>query len=255
MALMAIDQGNSRTKFGIFHHGVLQQAWSVPTDKTAIAADLQAACAAHLLPDQLSIGLCTVVPEAVPQWKALAVEHGYELTVITGSTPTPLRNDYETPETLGPDRLMMSVAAAHHAGTPVIPVSLGTAIVVDAVSRDGAYLGGMIAPGIEVIARALPAAASALWPVDWQEPAAPIGRTSQAAMTSGLFYESLGGLRAMIDATRLQLGETAPLALTGGWAAKLAPYLDHVALVEDHLVLLGIVLTLQPPVSRSKSCS
>lgn len=245
MALLAIDQGNTRTKFGLFTAGALQRVWTITTRKDATADELaSAAFTQHRLPDDLHVGLCSVVPELVPCW-ATAVG-GRGLTIITGETPTPLLNSYATPATLGADRLMMAVAAAERVGAPVIPISLGTATVVDAVSADGAYLGGMIAPGIAVTAQALATAASALGTVAWQPPAAAIGRSSADAMTSGLFYQSIGGLRAMVEAIRQELQHPhAPLALTGGWAKTLAPYLHHVAVVDPSLVLQGIAVTLR----------
>lgn len=244
MDLLAIDQGNSRTKFGLFVDGVLQQAWAVPTVKPGDARALQQSLIAHGITAPARIGLCSVVPEALPGWQALAAAGGHRLQVIDGRTAGPLRNAYATPETLGPDRLMAAVAAAARVGTPVIPISLGTAIVVDAVSAEGVYLGGMIAPGIDVIARALASSTSALTRVDWHAPREAIGRSSLTAQESGLYHLSLGGIRTMIAAAREALGSATPLVLTGGWASRLAPCLDGVALVDEQLILTGIALTL-----------
>lgn len=245
MPLLTIDQGNSRTKCGLFAGGKLRHTWYAPTDKHADAADLaQLAFAEPSVPRSVRIGLCSVTPELLPRWQRMADDRGCELIVLTGLSPTPLRNAYQTPETLGPDRLLAAVAAAACAGMPVIPLSLGTATVVDAVSSDGAYLGGMIAPGIGMAAAALSASASALWPVEWRAPATAIGSSSDAAMTSGLFYQSVGGVRAMLQAVRAELAADAPAVLTGGWASCLAPYLDNVACVDASLVLRGIAICL-----------
>ena len=99
------------------------------------------------LPRLGHLGLCSVVPELLPAWEQMAAASGYPLTILTGQSTTPLRNAYLTPETLGADRLLAAVAAAARVGTPVIPLHAGTATVVDAVSPEGAYLGGMITPG------------------------------------------------------------------------------------------------------------
>ncbi|HEX2948479.1 MAG TPA: type III pantothenate kinase [Armatimonadota bacterium] len=246
MFLLAIDQGNTRTKFGIYSTGTLCKSWVSATNKTASADDL-----AHTIFNtateiqECEIGLCTVVPELLPQWQQMAYTYNIPLTCITGLTPTPLRNAYETPETLGPDRLMAAVAAENLVGSPVIVLSLGTATVVDAVSRDATFLGGMIAPGIGTMARALTARASALQSVKWQRPTAAIARSSTQAMMSGLFYQSVGGIQNMVHVVRKELGIEAPIAITGGWASSIAPYLDCVALTDELLVLHGIALTLQ----------
>ena len=242
MRLLSIDQGNTRTKLGLFAEGALQRTWSFPTAKRASAAELAQAVGIADLPPRIHIGLCSVVPALRPAWEALAAHIDSPLTVITGASPTPLRNAYTTPESLGPDRLMAAVAAARVA-LPVMPLCLGTASVVDAVSAEGVYLGGMIAPGIGLVASALSASASALYPVPWGQPACAIGRSTDAALTSGQFYQALGGLQAMLHAVRAELGP-APLVLTGGWAAQIAPYLDEVALCDESLILRGIAFTL-----------
>jgi type III pantothenate kinase len=240
--LLAIDQGNQRTKFGLFDGDTLLMNGVQPTDKQADAAAL----AAMLLESGpgLRLGLSTVVPELLPAWRAMAQAHNLSLTILTGISPTPLCNMYATPETLGADRLLAAVAAAHLVGTPVIPISLGTATVVDAVSADGAYLGGMIAPGVGIAIDGLARATSALPNAVWRVPASPIGRDSREAVANGLFFQTIGGLQAMIAATRAALGMPALLALTGGWADAMAPHLDGVALCDPYLVLRGIARVL-----------
>ncbi len=245
MYLLAIDQGNTRTKFGLFSHGALQRVWTANTDKTATPAVLRAhAFPAIDLPRGIHVGLCTVVLELLPAWEQLAAERGYPLTILTGLSPTPLQNAYLTPATLGGDRLMAAVAAAARVGTPVISLHAGTATVVDAVSPDGAYLGGIISLGIGTAATALTAATSALQLATWRAPVHAIGRSSTEALSNGLFYQSVGGVRAMVDAVRAELGAPAPLALTGGWAGALHPHLDNVALLDEYLVLHGIAICL-----------
>ncbi|MHB0939308.1 MAG: type III pantothenate kinase [Armatimonadota bacterium] len=245
MQLLAIDQGNTRTKLGLFEDGALKKTSAFPTQKAASPADLeQAVFTRSGFPRDARIGLCTVAPEAVPAWDALAARVGCSLTVLTGTSPTPLTNAYATPRTLGPDRLLAAVAAANAAGAPVISISLGTAMVVDAVSADRAYLGGMIAPGIGLAERALVRGTSALRAVTWKRPAQAIGRSTEESLVNGWFYHSIGSLREMIAATRKALGVAAPLVLTGGWARQIAPHLDGVAQVDQYLVLRGIMLTL-----------
>lgn len=236
MSLLAIDQGNTRTKFGLFRHGTLVHTWSVDTDRAASPAALAQAASMADLPADACVGLCTVVPALGPVWRQAMTERKFH--EITGASSTPLRNAYATPDTLGPDRLLAAVAAAEIA-VPVVVVSLGTATVVDAVSAERVYLGGMIAPGLRTLSRQLADAASALHPVAWREPDRALGRTTEDALTSGWYHLALGGLQAMIQAARNELGIEAPLVLTGGWAETLAPYLAPLA-VDAHLVLRGL---------------
>ena len=245
VSLLAIDQGNTRTKLGLFCDRELQRVWTAATNKTASPDELRA-MVFHVpeVPTVISLALCTVVPELLPAWQQMATASTCPLLTLTGLSPTPLRNAYETPETLGADRLMAAVAAAECIGVPVIPVLAGTATVVDAVSWERHYLGGLIGIGIGTAAEALAEAASILWPAEWREPAHAIGRSSDEALSNGLFYQSIGGVVAMVQAIRAELAApAAPLVLTGGWAQRLSPHLEHVALVDDHLVLRGIAIT------------
>ena len=245
MHLLAIDQGNTRTKFGLFVHGALQCVWTVDTGKSATPDELAAqAFSPSEVPGLVHLGLCSVVPELLPAWEHLAAQRGCPLTLLTGQSPTPLRNAYQTPTTLGADRLMAAVAAAQHVGLPVIPLHAGTTTVVDAVSADGVYLGGMISLGIGSAAHALSTATSTLQPATWREPAQAIGRTTTEALANGLFYQSIGGVQAMVAAIRAELAAPVPLALTGGWAGALRHHLDQVALLDEYLVLHGIAITL-----------
>lgn len=243
--LLAIDQGNTRTKLGIFSGTALQYHWNIITNKYATATEL----AQHIMPTTGSPlpklwGLCSVVPEQLDCWSQVASSCGATLTIFTGRSLTSLRNAYFSPDSLGADRLLAAVAAAHIAGTPVIPVSLGTATVVDAVSADATYLGGLIAPGIGTSMSALAGAASALNHISWKPPASVIGQSSHDAMVNGLFYQQTGGIRAMILAVRRELECESPVVLTGGWATQLAPHLEGVAAIDEFLVLRGIALTI-----------
>jgi type III pantothenate kinase len=245
VAILAIDQGNSRTKLGLFRDGVLLHSWDAPTDKAADSTALAQLLWTAEVPPNTPIGLCSVVPELRDAWVTATDALGYPLTIITGETPTPLRNAYATPATLGPDRLMAAVAAISMVGgPPVIPISLGTATVVDAVGSGPTYLGGMIAPGIGTSARALGLAASALDEPTWEYPAHAIGASTAEALASGLFHFAVGSLNAMLAATRAELGAPAPAIVTGGWADHITPYLDGPAIAYPNLVLLGIARTM-----------
>jgi hypothetical protein len=113
--LLAIDQGNTRTKFGVFRGQALLGTWALPTDKAVEVAALTRLLAGHLpidSPPYPPIALCSSVPELLPTWRAAAEAAGRALTIFTGESPVPLRNGYATPATLGADRLLAAVAAA-----------------------------------------------------------------------------------------------------------------------------------------------
>lgn len=164
----------------------------------------------------------------------------------------PLAVQVDFPERVGMDRLMAAVAANHlrPAKSPAIVVDAGTAITVDLVSEEGAFLGGAILPGLRLVARALSAGTDQLPLVEscLEAPPPVLGKNTTAAIQSGLFWGSLGAVRELIS----RLGETAqtppPVFLTGGDAARLMPLLSAdqrlpgtIRFVED-LVLWGIAL-------------
>jgi type III pantothenate kinase len=244
VALLAVDQGNSQTKWGLFVDGQLVCSWITPTEKNLDMTALTLALPSVAGGAVPALGVCSVIPELHSSWKALAERLDLSLTLFTGTFPTPLCNAYTTPETLGPDRLLAAVAAVACVGAPVLVVHLGTATVVDAVAAPGIFLGGMIAPGISTAQAALCQATSALTSVPWQPPLQAIGRSTPEAIGSGWFHHSLGAIRGMVAACADELGVPAPLVLTGGWARTIAPFLSDVARVDEFLILTGIATML-----------
>lgn len=243
MSLLAIDIGNTRTKFGVFSQNALVRTWNVATAEIATVD-----AAGHILaslPPGTTIGVCSVVATHTTYFRDAARQQERTCILLSGQSPTPLRNRYHTPDMLGTDRLMAAVAAVQLCGAPVIPICLGTATVVDAVSAQHEYLGGMIAPGVGTAMQGLAHTASALYPITWQHPASAIGCNTDQALISGLYYQTLGGIRAMIDAVRDALGVAAPIVLSGGWAAPLQTDISAGARYEPHLILHGIAVTVR----------
>jgi type III pantothenate kinase len=156
-------------------------------------------------------------------------------------TGLPIR--YDDPREVGPDRIVNSVAAKSRHGAPVIVVDFGTSTNFDVVSAEGEYVGGVLAPGIEISMEALFARAARLVKVDYAEPASVIGKTTVAGLQSGLVYGFAGQVDGIVAAVRGELeAPEAPVVATGGLAALIAPHATTIDSVDPFLTLEGLRL-------------
>ena len=147
---------------------------------------------------------------------------------------------YENPREVGADRIVNSVAAFEMFGGPVIAVDFGTATTFDCVSREGEYLGGAIFPGIHISMEALFERASMLHRVELARPKSVIGKTTTAALQSGLLFGYAGVVDAMVERIRAELGQDARVVATGGLAHRVADETRSIERVEPFLTLEGL---------------
>jgi type III pantothenate kinase len=150
----------------------------------------------------------------------------------------PIRID--NPRELGADRLVNAVAAEHLLGSPVIVVDLGTALTFDVVSEAGEYLGGIIAPGVEISMEALTQRAAALPKIDLTAPRSLIGKGTVDAIRSGVIYGFAGQVDAIVSRLRDELGEETEAIATGGLASAIVPFCETIDDVDEDLTLEGL---------------
>jgi type III pantothenate kinase len=155
-------------------------------------------------------------------------------------TGIPLR--YDDPREVGPDRIANAVAAKERYGAPCIVVDFGTSTNFDVVSPDGEYVGGVLAPGIEISMEALFQRAARLVKVDFVDPPSVIGRTTETALRSGLVYGFAGQVDGIVAAIRKELGVEAQVVATGGLAELIAPHSATIEKVDQLLTLEGLRL-------------
>jgi type III pantothenate kinase len=153
-------------------------------------------------------------------------------------TGMPIR--IENPRELGADRLVNAIAAYERIGAPCIAVDFGTAVNYDVVSGAGEYLGGVIAPGVEISLEALSQRAAALPRVRLSAPASPIGRSTLEAIQSGVVYGYAGQVDGLVGRLREALGEEATAIATGGFAGVIVPHCEQIDEVDDLLTLQGL---------------
>ena len=243
--LLAVDVGNTVTKFGVFAADELAGTWEVtPSERcTADEAWAQAACAIDMLgaPEPASAILSCVVPSLAEVWRsALGKLCGARPYVVGPGLKTGIRMRYDDPSEVGSDRVADAVAARETYGAPVVVVDLGTTTNIEVVDESGAFAGGIIAPGVALGARSLTAAAARLPMIELRAPERVIGRSTRSAMQSGVVLGEAARIGGLLDAVMDELGTDAPVVITGDGAAQVAALISHDAVVDETLTLRGL---------------
>src|SRR5207245_2698289 len=187
-------------------------------------------------------GIClsTTVPLLLRSYEELSERLGVELLAVGPGARTGIAVRYDDPREVGPDRIVNAVAAKERYGAPCIVVDFGTSTNFDVVSPEGEYVGGVLAPGIEISMEALFQRAARLVKVDFAEPPSVIGKTTESALRSGLVYGFAGQVDGIVTAIRGELGVDAPVVATGGLAELIAPHAHTIERVDPFLTLEGL---------------
>jgi len=243
-SLLAIDVGNTQTLIGLFDGGLLSEHWRVATEPNRSGDELGALYKSFLdLAGVSGICLSSTVPQLVRSYEEFAGRYTDADWLELGPgvrTGIPIR--YEDPREVGPDRIANAVAAADRYGAPCIVVDFGTSTNFDVVSPEAEYVGGVLAPGIEISMDALFARAARLRKVDFIEPEHVIGKTTVASLQSGLVYGFAGQVDGIVRRIRDELAVNARAIATGGLADLIAPHASTIELVDPFLTLEGLRL-------------
>ena len=212
---LAIDIGNTNITLGLYQGDTLGPRWRLSTVHERMPDEyglqlLGLFNHAGIKPDDVTaIALASVVPPLTGTWVELCKTYlNHEPLVVDSGVKTGVRILIDEPRQVGADRIV-DVAAAHKLyGGPACIVDFGTATTFDAVSADGDYLGGAIAPGISIAADALFHRASKLPRVDLVRPPSAIGKNTVHAMQSGLLFGYVGLVEGLVARFRVTLGPT-----------------------------------------------
>jgi type III pantothenate kinase len=242
--LLAIDVGNTQTALGLFESGELAERWRLSTEPQRTGDELGLFLGGLIeLASLDGICLSSTVPSLIRSYEDLAAQVGAQLLVLGPGTRTGMAIRYDDPREVGPDRIANAVAARSRYGAPSIVVDFGTSTNFDVVSAAGEYIGGVLAPGIEVSMDALFERAARLVKVDFVAPESAIGKTTESALRSGLVYGFAGQVDGIVTRIRAELGdEGAPVVATGGLAALIAPHAATIGKVDQFLTLEGLRL-------------
>jgi type III pantothenate kinase len=245
--LLAVDVGNTQTVFGLYEGDQLGERWRIATEAERTGDELGA-----LLTDFFDFaaleGICLscTVPRLIREYEHLAARWAkLPLLVVGPGVKTGIPIQYDDPREVGPDRVMNAVAAKEKYGAPAIVVDFGTSTNFDVVSPNGDYVGGVLAPGVEVSMDALFARAARLVKVDYVEPPTVIGKTTATALQSGLVYGFAGQVDGIVDAIRGELGAEATAIATGGLADLIAPHSRTISRIDPFLTLDGLRIVWQ----------
>jgi type III pantothenate kinase len=248
--LLAIDVGNTQTHLGAFDGERLVEHWRFQTRAGATGDELAERIAGMLalsgvtLADLDAVCASSVVPPLGAQYEQLTERYLEDAATFLAVEPgvktgMPIRID--NPLEVGADRLVNSVAAYDRIGGACVVVDFGTGINFDAVSADGEYLGGAIAPGLEVSLTALVERAARIPRIELAEPETAIGRSSRAAIQSGVVFGFAGLIDGVVRRIEEELGDATMLA-TGGLAAAIVPFTETIDEVDEMLTLKGLRL-------------
>jgi type III pantothenate kinase len=241
--LLAIDVGNTQTVLGLFDREELREHWRVATESERTGDELGLLLRGLVdLAALDGVALSCTVPALARSYEELAERSGLELLMLGPGTRTGIPVRYEDPREVGPDRIANAVAALERYGAPCIVVDFGTSTNFDVVSREGEYVGGVLAPGIEVSMNALAARAARLFRVDYSAPPTVIAKNTAASLQSGLVYGFAGQVDGIVDRIRGELGAEAPTVATGGLAELIAPHARTLERVDPFLTLEGVRL-------------
>ena len=244
--LLAVDVGNSDTVVGWFAGRELAGFWRF-TSRSAtadeIALRLDALARAHRWPRELGAVLCSVVPALTSPWStALGRLIGHPPVEVSAETARRLPIRYRDRAAVGADRIANAVAARALYGVPAIVVDLGTATTFDCISRQGAYLGGAIAPGVATSAEELFRRAARLHRVELKRPARALGRSTEESLQAGVLWGAAGQVDALVRRLALEMKGTPVVIATGGLAAVVTPECETINRVDEGLTLKGMRL-------------
>jgi type III pantothenate kinase len=247
--LLTIDIGNTNVTLGLYDGETLGPRWRLATvhermpDEYGLQfmglinhsgykpSDIHGVCLASVVPP-----LTGKVLEACQRYL------NQEALVVDTGVKTGVRVRYDDPRAVGADRVVDAAAVLHFYGGPACVVDFGTATTFDAISAEGDYLGGAIAPGIGIAAEALFLRAAKLPRVDLQRPPAAIGRNTVHSMQSGLLFGYVSLVEGMVVRFRAELGPAMKVIATGGLAEIIAQETDAIQIIAPWLTLDGLRL-------------
>jgi type III pantothenate kinase len=251
--LLTIDVGNTNTVLGVFNKDKLEQSWRVKTDPRDTADELwlQYSALVHDF-DITGVAICSTVPAVLREIRKLLDEHYSEIktTIIEPGVKTGVPLLVDNPKEIGADRIVNSLAAFALYGSdgPAIVVDFGTSTNLDVVSPKGEFLGGALAPGIEISVEALAARAAQLRKVELVRPKSVIGKNTVEALQSGTIYGFAGQVDGLVNRIIDELADLYPQAgevvviATGGLAPLVLGISETIEFHEPDLTLIGLRL-------------
>ncbi len=245
--LLCIDIGNTNITLGLYEGAALGPRWRLSTehermpDEFGLQVTGLLALAGKSPADIGGVAMASVVPPLTGRWiETCRTYLKSNPLVIDAGVRTGVKIRYEDPRAVGADRIVDAAAAFRLFGGPACIVDFGTATTFDAISSEGEYLGGAIAPGIGVAAQALFQRTAKLPRVDIAKPPAAIGRNTVHAIQSGLLFGYVGLVEGMVARFRQELGPEMKVIGTGGEVDLIARETKVIEILAPWLTLDGL---------------
>ncbi|MEW5917420.1 MAG: type III pantothenate kinase [Gemmatimonadota bacterium] len=252
--VLVFDVGNTETTIGVFAGEELRANWRVTTDVARTPDELRLLIRGLL--DSSGIqssnihGVC--IGSVVPMLTAPLAEACYTLTgarpiIVDGRSALPITLDVVEPQTVGADRIINTLAASRLYARDTIVVDLGTATTFDCITKDGVFLGGVIAPGVRTAMETLVRRTSKLPQTELYAPTEVIGRRTEDCIRSGVVFGSAEAIDGLVRRIKAEWpGDDEPLVVaTGGLAEALAPFCESFEKVVPELTLVGLRLAFE----------
>ncbi len=253
--LLTIDVGNTNTVLGVFDGDELLEHWRIATDPVRTADELAvilqgllSQSALSKVPDISGVALCSTVPSVLHEMREMFTRYYGDVpaVIVEPGVRTGVSVRMDNPKEVGSDRIMNSLAAVHLYGGPAIVVDFGTSTNFDAVSERGEFVGGALAPGIEISVDALSRRAAQLLKVELARPSHVIGKNTVEALQSGIIFGFAGQIEGIARRMAAELAPADPDSVTIIATGGLAPLvIDEVGLIdvyEPWLTLVGLRL-------------
>ncbi len=245
--VLAVDVGNTTTVVGVFKVASAPSAdpslrWELTTPRNLTSDE------AFLLLNQLfgnwrasGAILSCVVPTHVAAWQAALTRVGNARPFVVGpGLRTGLKMHYRDPAEIGPDRIADAVAIRERYQMPAVVIDFGTTMNIEVMDAQGAFVGGLIAPGLALGARALSKRTARLPVVEIEMPKEVIGRSTREAMLSGIVFGEVARIDGLLDRVFAEIASEATVVLTGDYAHEISGLISHEAAVDDTLTLRGL---------------
>jgi type III pantothenate kinase len=248
--LLAVDVGNTQTHVGAFDGDELVEHWRFQTRAGMTGDELAERISGFMelsgfeLRRVGALIVSSVVPPLGTQYEQVAKRYldGGECLLVEPGIKTGMAIRIDNPYEVGADRLVNAVAAYERFQGACVVVDFGTGINFDAVSAEGEYLGGAIAPGVEVSLTALTERGARIPRIDLAAPQAAIGKSTRGAIQSGVVYGFAGLIDGVAGRIEAEMGEGTPFIATGGLAEAIVPFCEKIDEVDDLLTLTGLRL-------------
>jgi type III pantothenate kinase len=247
--LLTVDVGNTNTVLGIFEGDQLVKSWRVKTDPRTTADELWLQFNALVTGYKLTgLSICSTVPATLRELRTMTTTYFADLptTIVEPGTKTGVQLLVDNPKEIGADRIVNTLAAHTLYGGPAIVVDFGTSTNLDVVSPKGEFLGGALAPGIEISVDALASRAAQLRKVELIRPKSVIGKNTVEALQSGTIFGFAGQVDGLVDRITAELAndyaEPPTVIATGGLAPLIIGVAETIDEYEPDLTLIGLRL-------------